>query len=195
MVCCDFFDSIEHVGAPNDIINSFAPQLFSCCLAAKLLKTNCKAAVLSQDSLLPTSLPLCVYLSVVRRVFGFGVCGVHLICAFPCVFVGPDVEIYLPVHVLFFFPNRPFFSLPHWWQSPRRRTRQPGCPGGPGLPQLLPPPERGANWAFLPQSVRRWFASGHRRRWGWRGELFRMCSFLSLLLLTCPEIPPPPQMK
>lgn len=50
-----------------------------------------------------TCVCVCVFVSGAPCLWVPCVCGVHLICAFPCVFVGPDVEIYLPVHVLCFF--------------------------------------------------------------------------------------------
>lgn len=62
------------LGLQTTLLTALRHSFFSRCLAAKLLKTKRKAAVLSQDSLPPTSLPVCVYLSVARRVFGFRVC-------------------------------------------------------------------------------------------------------------------------
>lgn len=49
-----------------------------------------------------------------------------------------------------FSSTRPLLPLPDWWQPPRWRPRQPGCPRSPWLPQLLPPPKRGAHRALLP---------------------------------------------
>lgn len=181
------------------LLTALRRSFFSCCLAAKLLKTTCKAAVLSQDSFPLTSLPVCVcvFVSDAPCLWVLCVWSTSDLCFSMCVFVRPDVEIYLPVHVLVFSPpptgRSSLFPIDDNLLDDGHGNQ--GVPGVLGSPNCYPH----QNGERIERFSRKVFVGGLPpdidEGEGERGELLRMCSFLSLLLLTCLEIPLHPQMK